>query len=185
MSGVPSEQLFVDFVNSEWYDGRGNLEDRLLEPWWRSEFLEQWGFGDVGGVASRSILRGLTELRSVLRTIVEEMHQGRSPSIARLEALASGLAPIPMRLQITGDPPTPSWTVVHGSWMSVKAEIIRSCIGFLAMPARNRLRRCENDGCRWAFVDASRNRSRIWCDPAVCGNVSKVRAYRERLRAQG
>lgn len=185
MSSVAAELMFVDFVNSEWYDGRGNLEDRLLQPRWRSEFLDRWGLADVGAAVSRSTLRDLTELRSILRTIVEEMHQGRSPSMARLEVLASGLGPISMRLQIAGDPPTPSWAVAHASWMSVKAEIIRSCFWFLATPARNRLRRCKNDGCRWAFVDASRNRSRMWCDPSICGNVSKVRAYRERLRAQG
>jgi predicted RNA-binding Zn ribbon-like protein len=183
MGGVAPEQLFVDFVNSEWYDGRGNLEERLLDSRWRSEFLDHWHLGEVG-TASASTLRSLMELRGALRTLVEEMHGGRPPSTAGLEGLASRLGSISMRLEIAGDPPTPSWTAVHASWTSVRAAIIRSCIDFLAGPARDRLRRCENEGCRWAFVDASRNRSRRWCDPAICGNVSKVRAYRERLRAR-
>jgi predicted RNA-binding Zn ribbon-like protein len=43
-----------------------------------------------------------------------------------------------------------------------------------------RLKACPADDCHWAFYDHSRNRSGTWCEMAVCGNRSKVRAYRER-----
>ena len=33
-----------------------------------------------------------------------------------------------------------------------------------------RLKACAEDGCRWAFYDASRNQSGRWCSMAVCGN---------------
>jgi predicted RNA-binding Zn ribbon-like protein len=46
-----------------------------------------------------------------------------------------------------------------------------------------RLKACSADDCRWAFYDASRNRSGTWCDMASCGNRAKVRAYRERASA--
>lgn len=45
-----------------------------------------------------------------------------------------------------------------------------------------RVKICPADDCRWAFYDASRNRSRQWCSMAVCGNRAKVRAHRERER---
>jgi predicted RNA-binding Zn ribbon-like protein len=44
-----------------------------------------------------------------------------------------------------------------------------------------RVKACRDDDCLWAFYDRSRNRSGVWCDMAVCGNRSKVRAYRRRL----
>jgi predicted RNA-binding Zn ribbon-like protein len=44
----------------------------------------------------------------------------------------------------------------------------------------NRLKVCAEDTCQWAFVDASRNRSRSWCSMRVCGNRTKTRAYRAR-----
>ena len=47
----------------------------------------------------------------------------------------------------------------------------------------DRLRVCEGDRCRDVFVDASRNRSRRFCSPAVCGNRASVAAYRARRRA--
>jgi len=47
-----------------------------------------------------------------------------------------------------------------------------------------RLKLCGDDDCRWAFVDASRNRAGRWCDMASCGNRAKSRAFRARQRAE-
>jgi predicted RNA-binding Zn ribbon-like protein len=44
----------------------------------------------------------------------------------------------------------------------------------------DRMKACAMDSCRWAFYDHSRNRSRQWCDMAVCGNRQKARTYRKR-----
>lgn len=47
------------------------------------------------------------------------------------------------------------------------------------LPEVHRIRICLN--CHWLFVDRSRNRSRRWCDMAVCGNRQKaMRHYRRR-----
>lgn len=43
-------------------------------------------------------------------------------------------------------------------------------LSVLAEPER--LKICPN--CGWLFLDRSRNRSRTWCDMAVCGNRSKA-----------
>jgi len=43
-----------------------------------------------------------------------------------------------------------------------------------------RVKACRADDCLWAFYDRSRNRSGVWCDMAVCGNRTKVRAFRQR-----
>jgi predicted RNA-binding Zn ribbon-like protein len=49
-----------------------------------------------------------------------------------------------------------------------------------------RMKACRAEDCQWAFYDRSRNRSGVWCEMAVCGNRTKVRAYRERApRARG
>ncbi len=45
-----------------------------------------------------------------------------------------------------------------------------------------RLKICRNDVCRWAFYDASKNRSGVWCSMAVCGARLKARSWRERHR---
>lgn len=43
-----------------------------------------------------------------------------------------------------------------------------------------RLKACTDDGCQWAFFDATRNRSRTWCSMEECGNRQKTRRYRAR-----
>jgi predicted RNA-binding Zn ribbon-like protein len=43
-----------------------------------------------------------------------------------------------------------------------------------------RLKTCRNQECRWAFYDASKNRSGAWCTMANCGDKLKARAYRRR-----
>ncbi len=43
-----------------------------------------------------------------------------------------------------------------------------------------RVKACRAADCEWAFYDRSRNRSGVWCTMAVCGNRTKVRAYRAR-----
>lgn len=49
-----------------------------------------------------------------------------------------------------------------------------------------RLKACERGHCRWAFYDASRNRSGRWCSMAVCGSREKSqRAYRRARLPQG
>ena len=44
----------------------------------------------------------------------------------------------------------------------------------------DRVKICPADDCRWAFYDASRNRSRQWCSMEVCGNRAKARSHRAR-----
>lgn len=46
-----------------------------------------------------------------------------------------------------------------------------------------RVKACAAGDCQWAFYDRSRNRSARWCDMAVCGNRTKVRAYRSKRQA--
>lgn len=43
-----------------------------------------------------------------------------------------------------------------------------------------RLKACTDEGCQWAFYDATRNRSRTWCSMDVCGNREKTKRYRRR-----
>ncbi|MDW9413303.1 CGNR zinc finger domain-containing protein [Sinorhizobium meliloti] len=57
-----------------------------------------------------------------------------------------------------------------------------SVLGLIAGPERERLKICPN--CAWLFLDRSRNRSRTWCDMAVCGNRAKARRHYRRSREE-
>jgi predicted RNA-binding Zn ribbon-like protein len=49
------------------------------------------------------------------------------------------------------------------------------------MPAE-RLRRCDDDGCGWLFLDTTRNHSRRWCSSGDCGNRDRARRHYARKR---
>ncbi len=65
------------------------------------------------------------------------------------------------------------------------ATIARSAAELLTSPSLARVRACGGESCGWLFLDTSRNRSRQWCDMADCGNVAKVRRFRDRQRESG
>ena len=46
------------------------------------------------------------------------------------------------------------------------------------------LKSCADPTCRSVFFDKSKNHSGRWCSMSTCGNRAKVRAWRERQRAQ-
>jgi predicted RNA-binding Zn ribbon-like protein len=58
-----------------------------------------------------------------------------------------------------------------------------SALSLLAVETQERLKICGN--CGWLFIDRSKNRSRIWCDMAVCGNRQKAsRHYHRKKEAE-
>lgn len=63
------------------------------------------------------------------------------------------------------------------------AKILAAVVEAMLTGTWSRLKACANDGCRWAFYDASKNRSARWCEMADCGNDAKGRAYRQRRRS--
>jgi predicted RNA-binding Zn ribbon-like protein len=55
-----------------------------------------------------------------------------------------------------------------------------SVVDVLLSADRARLKQCASDDCNWLFRDASRNRSRRWCEMSQCGNRAKARRYAAR-----
>jgi predicted RNA-binding Zn ribbon-like protein len=60
--------------------------------------------------------------------------------------------------------------------------IALSAVEFFVKELAPRLKRCPGIGCAWLFVDATKNRRRVWCSMSDCGNRSKVQRYRSRRR---
>jgi predicted RNA-binding Zn ribbon-like protein len=67
-----------------------------------------------------------------------------------------------------------------GLRFSSRSRILALVAESMADGSWSRLKACRADDCKWAFVDSARNRSRQWCDMAVCGNREKARRFRTR-----
>jgi predicted RNA-binding Zn ribbon-like protein len=59
-------------------------------------------------------------------------------------------------------------------------SVARSAAELLTQSDLTRLHQCAGDDCGWIFEDTSRNRSRRWCEMRDCGNVAKVKRFRQR-----
>jgi len=60
--------------------------------------------------------------------------------------------------------------------------VARDALAVLCEAGRERLKMCDNGGCRMLFLDHSPSNRRRWCAMSICGNREKVRAHRRRAR---
>ncbi|MBX5144327.1 CGNR zinc finger domain-containing protein [Rhizobium lentis] len=65
---------------------------------------------------------------------------------------------------------------------NVAAATAHSVLRLIAMPDPERMKICGN--CGWLFIDRSKNRSRAWCDMAVCGNRAKANRHYRRKKEE-
>ena len=200
--------LCLDFVNTV----RGRISNRLErgardhadaivdERLTSYDALLGWGgFADVlttrqmkllGAEAERRPARSAAVLRRAI-TVREAMYRLFKAVIARWPPPADDLAVINRELQIAraherliasphgivvdyGDPATALDGVL---W-----PIARSARELLTSSHLERVGQCPGDECGWLFLDTSRSGRRQWCKMKDCGNVAKVRRFREKAR---
>ncbi|AFL49480.1 putative RNA-binding Zn ribbon-like protein [Sinorhizobium fredii] len=70
----------------------------------------------------------------------------------------------------------------RGKYIALDVATAHSALSLAANPEPDRLKICPN--CEWLFLDRSRNRSRTWCDMAVCGNRTKAKRHYRRNKEE-
>jgi predicted RNA-binding Zn ribbon-like protein len=133
--------------------------------------------------ATEADLRRAVELREALRAHLLSHHDQPLPDSAA-HALDAASRRARLTVRFTGPDETglePEARGVDGGLGRLLAIVAAA----IADGSWTRLKVCPADTCQWAFYDASRNRSAVWCDMKVCGTRAKVRGFRERTRADG
>jgi len=87
---------------------------------------------------------------------------------------------------------TPSGSRFEWGWPGAAPDldrvawwVARSAAELLTSPDLTFVRECASYDCGWLFMDATKNRSRRWCDMRTCGKRAKSRRHYERRRAAG
>ncbi|WP_239166967.1 CGNR zinc finger domain-containing protein [Actinoplanes italicus] len=150
--------------------------------WWVTDALGLWSH--VSGMPGPTLLLSAADLRSMrrLRTAFEQvLMAGVSPSPD--EALLP-----PADVQVSLVPDGAGWVRVVPTGRGVRW--LASALWAEALLAQQaglwpRLKLCNNQVCRAAFFDTSRNNSGVWHDVSTCGNTANLRAFRERRRLLG
>ena len=172
--------LLLDFVNTNDLEGK---RDQLATPAQLAAWLAEHGQGVAAtSVDARTHARALA-LREGLRAL-GRANNDETPEPGRLEAMADATTALPMTASLaTGS----QWELRPAATGAdaFLATMVATTLRAMADGSWSRVKACQNDTCRWLFIDQSRNRSRQWCDMAICGSRMKSRAYRARQRATG
>ena len=169
-------QLLVDLINTHYLgDGSDMLADAEARRWLHEHF------GARQRVPAASALQPLRELREGLRQLAigNNGDQPDRSAIARADA-ALRHAPLMVRLGAADRPRAAAPTAGTGSAEEIIAVVALAFLASQIGGVWRRVKACAAPGCRWAFLDLSRNASRRWCDMAECGNRAKNRSWRER-----
>ncbi len=172
--------LCLEFVNSEWYDGWGHSEERLRSEQWRRKIFEAFGFPRLPEPDSGS-MKQLVQLRSLLRDMIETAASGGEPKPRQFRKLNGFLSLTTWHFEIRRR--RLERIPAEYCWRWFMTCVAASACELLLVLDRRRLRICPNPGCRWVFYDLTKGRTRRWCTPALCGNLDKVRRYRARKKA--
>ena len=114
----------------------------------------------------------LAERREVPRALRDELVEVHAGSLAFAEIKSRDQAFIW------------AWDPRHDVEAAILGPITLSALSLLMEKDLSRTKRCEGKECGWLFLDATKNKSRRWCEMRVCGNRAKVRAARQRKKIQ-
>jgi len=180
-ASAPHElDLVIDFVNTR------DLEegtDALSRPQELAEWLAKRRLGTARTLApdERDHRRAI-ELREALRSLMLANNGGPpAPRAGRELERAAREGGLGIHFADDG---SASLAPGAGGLAGALARLLIPVADALGDGSWQRVKACRAADCHWAFYDRSRNRSGVWCEMAVCGNRTKVRAYRERVPAR-
>jgi predicted RNA-binding Zn ribbon-like protein len=172
----PGVQLATSLVNSV----RRGGDDTLVDVRSLTAMLARLEVSAVGRLGQKDV-DSVRRLRPALRAIFE----APNPDIAsdRVNALLTESKAVPHLTRHDGEP----WHLHYAPaerpvWARLAAEAAMGLAGVIKAGGFERMKVCAAEDCTDAFVDASKNQSRRFCNPETCGNRATTAAYRARRR---
>jgi predicted RNA-binding Zn ribbon-like protein len=187
--------LALDFVNTRGGRPTPSAEDEVLHDY---DDLVAWG-RHVGMLTEAEAVRLLrrarrdpdeaqrayqraVRLRGYLYELFRAVAAGRPPPRRYTAALRSDEADALGRAELVRGNSGFRWSWAHDDDLARPLRpVVHAAVALLTAGPLQRVKRC--DGCRWLFIDESRNRSRRWCAMEDCGTAEKVRRYLARRAA--
>jgi predicted RNA-binding Zn ribbon-like protein len=132
-----------------------------------------------------SVLREVHELREQLYQHLADHidHFGGEHQIGEGSPLHRALVDAVTASSLAGTPAR--WTLQARRPLDLPRVLALHALDLLQTMPPDRLRRCDDDGCGWLFLDTTRNHSRRWCSSGDCGNRDRARRHYARNRTTG
>jgi len=189
-------ELALDFANTSSGRGWPTHEDHLgragdIVDWARHAKVirpddAQWLHGAIGSdprLAAR-LLRQARALREDIYVTGADIAAGRPAPEPQVERIARTHAACLARAHLT---PVDgrylwSWRVPESPIESVLGPVSLSALATLTQADLSRVKQCQGEKCGWLFFDATKNKSRRWCEMDVCGNRAKQKRHSAKAR---
>lgn len=156
-------------------------EDHLADPAALARWLEHHGLPSSTGAPTAAELKRAVQLREALRALAAR-NAGEPASAEALAAIEQQRKRSRLGVVFGADGSAPIVPDAAGIDAAL-GELLAIVATAMHDGTWPRLKACADPTCRWAFYDSSRSHRRAWCSMDVCGNRNKVRAYRQRQRA--
>jgi predicted RNA-binding Zn ribbon-like protein len=167
--------LVQRFVNTRNYLSGGDL---LADAEEATAWLTGHGLLEAGERIGERERERLVEFREALRSLLSASN---GMPRADTQALNDFITSVDLRVRFESDGrPGLESSPGGGLVERVAGRLLAEVVLAEAEGRWDRLKACSNEECRWAFYDASKNRSGRWCTMQVCGARHKMRTYRER-----
>jgi predicted RNA-binding Zn ribbon-like protein len=131
-----------------------------------------------------AILARTRTFREAMNRVIADIATGRDPDSHDLALVNAEITSAAAHTRLIKTASSFEWTwagepdsLERPLWIVVRATTDLLISGHL-----DRVRLCEDEKCRWAFLDTSRNRTRRWCDMKICGNRAKVRRFYQKQK---
>jgi predicted RNA-binding Zn ribbon-like protein len=193
--------LALDFVNTRGGQPTPLAEDEALHDY---SDLVAWAryVGMLTEVQARRLLRQArrnpndaqdtyeraVKVRSYLYDLFRAVALEQPPPGRCIAALSSDEAEALARAELVSGDGGFAWSWTHDDDLARPLRpVVHAAVDLLTtgtlkrVNPLTRVKRC--DGCRWLFIDESKNRSRRWCSMEDCGTDEKVRRYVARRAA--
>ncbi len=172
--------LCLDLLNTMPPTPKPANSDPLLDTAWRGRWAKKRNL-PLRVLSQDGTPAALIQLRSELHGLIDKLIVGERLAETDEQLLNRYLQQSPQIRLVARDDDhyqvkaLPIEQDLH--WLL--AEIVASFVELLNAPGRIKI--CANPDCQWLFYDESRGGTRRWCDDS-CGNLMKVRRFRERHR---
>jgi len=172
--GPPHVELLLAFTNSV---DREEQTDDITTP----AELSAWLRSHVGLARRHRATEPDLELGRRLRDGLREAMRGNHEGGSRVSALKELVDELPLVLDVSAA--SPGVKPASGGVRGGLAQLMVAVVEAAGDDTWRRTKMCAADSCQWAFYDASKNRSRTWCEWG-CGNKEKTRNYRARQKSK-
>ena len=189
-------ELALDFANTASGLGWPTQQEHLTSP---ADIVDWAGHAPVlmstdaewlreaarnGTEIGDRLLAQALELREDIYIIGSEIAAGRAAPADRIQNLTRVHAHCLSRANLTpfGRRFAWSWAIRQTPIEAILGPISLSSMTTLLQADLSRIKQCQGEKCGWLFFDATKNKSRRWCEMEVCGNRAKQKRFDAKAR---